>query len=124
MKSMRAILVAMLAMMALASTGCNRLKARDQLNKGVQAYKGGKYEDAIERFKNAVALDPGLGVAKLYLATAYVGQYVPGVDTPENNHNAELAIEQYQQVLQAQPSERNRSPAVKGNPGRDIKRKA
>ena len=45
MKSMeRAILVALLAAMAMASTGCNKLKARDQLNKGVQAYKGGKYE--------------------------------------------------------------------------------
>ena len=115
MKSMeRAILVALLAAMAMASTGCNKLKARDQLNKGVQAYKGGKYEDAIEKFKNSVALDPDLGVAKLYLATAYVGQYVPGVDTPENNHNAELAIEQYQQVLQAHPNEKNRILALKG----------
>src|SRR5437764_13870457 len=101
MKSMeRAILVALLAAMAMASTGCNKLKARDQLNKGVQAYKGGKYEDAIEKFKNAVALDPDLGVDKLYLATAYVGQYDPRVDTLQNNHNAELNIQQYQQFLQ------------------------
>ena len=34
-----------------------QLRARDQLNKGVQAYKNAKYEEAIERFKNAVALE-------------------------------------------------------------------
>jgi tetratricopeptide (TPR) repeat protein len=105
----------MLALLLVLGTGCNKLKARDQLNKGVQAYKGGKYEDAIEHFKNAVALDNGLGVAKLYLATAYVGQYVPGVDTPENNHNAELAIEQYQAVLSEEGlTEVTRVTALKG----------
>src|SRR5438105_13194155 len=115
MKSMeRAILVALLVAMAMASTGCNKLKARDQLNKGVQAYKGGKYEDAIEKFKNSVALDPDLGVARLYLATAYVGQYVPGVDTPENNRSAEMAIEQYQQVLKEDTSRLTKTTALKG----------
>src|SRR5438270_10104189 len=80
-RSAKVLAFVMLALSLLATTGCNKLRARDQLNKGVQAYKGGKYEDAIEKFKNAVALDPDLGVAKLYLATAYVGQYVPGVET-------------------------------------------
>jgi tetratricopeptide (TPR) repeat protein len=102
------------ALMLVFSTGCNKLKARDQLNKGVQSYKNGKFEDAIEHFKNAVADDPQLGVAKLYLATAYVGQYIPGVDTPENNHNAELAIEQYQAVLADEPSQQTRITALKG----------
>jgi len=80
--------------------GCNKLKARDQLNKGVQAYKGANYEQAIEHFKNAVGLDPDLKVAKMYLATAYAQQYVPGVDTPENLRNAQQAIEEYKNVLQ------------------------
>src|SRR6478736_4044250 len=77
----------------LSATACSKLRARDQLNKGVQAYKNARYEEAIERFKNAVALDPGLINARLYLATAYANQYVPGADTPENNKNAEQAID-------------------------------
>jgi tetratricopeptide (TPR) repeat protein len=105
---------AVAAWLCLGLTGCNKLQARDQLNKGVQAYKNGRYEEAIEHFKNSVGLDPQLGVAKLYLATAYVGQYVPGVDTPENNRNAELAIEQYQSVLDSHPSRSNRVLALKG----------
>src|SRR5262245_6800340 len=91
----RITLFAVLAGMVLLSTGCNWLRARDQLNKGVQAYKNAKYEEAIEHFNKSVELDPSLGVARLYLATAYFGQFVPGVDSPENIHNAEQAINQY-----------------------------
>ena len=71
------------------------------LNKGVQAYKASKFETAIERFKNAIALDPDLNVAKLYLATACVAQYVPGGDNPENVRMADCAIEEYKKVLDA-----------------------
>src|SRR5215469_8877923 len=84
----------------LVGTGCSKLKARDQLNKGVQAYKNTKYEQAIDHFQQAVTLDPGLINARLYLATAYAQQYIPGADTPDNNRYAEQAIDQYQQVLQ------------------------
>lgn len=98
--------VAVLAAL-LSTAGCNKLKARDQLNKGVQAYRGANYELAIEKFKNAVDLDPDLKVAKLYLATAYAQQYVPGVDTPDNVANARQAIEQYQQVLLNDPNSVN-----------------
>lgn len=87
----------------LMTAGCNKLRARDQLNKGVQAYKGANYESAIEHFKNAVSLDNDLKVAKMYLATAYAQQYVPGVDTPENLRNAEQAIEKYKDVVKNDP---------------------
>lgn len=112
--SARIVLLSALALLLALGTGCSKLKARDQLNKGVQAYKNGKYENATEHFKNAVALDPDLGVARLYLATAYVGQYVPGVDTPENIRAAQLAIEQYQKVLDSNPSEQSKINSLKG----------
>lgn len=65
-------------------TGCQRLKARDQLNKGVQAYKSAKFEEAINHFQQAVSDDPSLPMAHLYLATAYAQQVVPDLQTPEN----------------------------------------
>ena len=91
----------------LSAAGCSKLMARDQLNKGVQSYRNANYEQAIEHFKNAVALDDDLKVAKLYLATAYTSQYVPGVDTPENQRMAQQAIEEYQQVLRNDPNNVN-----------------
>lgn len=44
-------------------------------------------------------LDPGKTVAHLYLATALVSEYIPGVDTKNNLHTVQQAIEQYQLVL-------------------------
>src|SRR6478609_11136331 len=94
-RTARFVTVVAVAAALLSTAGCNKLKARDQLNKGVQSFRGSNYEEAIEHFKNAVNLDSDLKVAKMYLATAYAQQYVPGVDTPENLRNAQLAIDQY-----------------------------
>jgi tetratricopeptide (TPR) repeat protein len=99
-----AMAAAFLAMLTMV-TGCNRLKARDQLNKGVAAYKNARYEEAIGHFQNAVNLDPSLPMAKLYLATAYAQQVVPDLKTPENLKNANLAIEGFQDVLKKDPKD-------------------
>jgi tetratricopeptide (TPR) repeat protein len=100
-----------LALAVLALAGCNKLQARDQLNKGVQSYKNARYEEAIEHFKTATSLDPGLLNARIYLATAYAQQYVPGAETDENKRYATLAIEEYKKVLATDP---NNALSVKG----------
>ena len=107
----RAATVLALAMAVLSLGGCNKLKARDQLNKGVQSFKNAKYEAAIDHFNQAVALDPKLLNARLYLATAYAQQYIPGAETPENNRMGQQAIDEYKKVLQMDPKNIN---SVKG----------
>ena len=102
-KSARLVTVLAVAVALLNIAGCKKLQARDQLNKGIQAYKNTKYELAIEHFKNAVNLDGDLSVAKLYLATALMQQYVPGIDTPDNNAYAQQAIDEYKEVLRNDP---------------------
>jgi len=106
------ILAAGLAL--LSAVGCEKLRARDQINKGVQSYKNAKYEEAIEHFKNAVQLDPSLLNARLYLATAYMQQYIPGADSPENNRFAEQAIDEFQKVLDSNPPKEQKILALKG----------
>jgi tetratricopeptide (TPR) repeat protein len=109
------VLTVLAVLLALFSTvGCNKLRARDQLNKGVLAYKNAKYEDAIEHFKNAVDLDPNLTNARLYLATAYMGQYIPGADSPDNNRYAEQAIETFTSVLDQHPKKQQQIHSLKG----------
>lgn len=83
----------------LALSGCDKLKARDLLNKGVQAYKAGQTDEAIEDFKKSVELDPSLTNAKIFLAAAYQGQYIPGAPSPQNVRNAQQAIAEYKDVL-------------------------
>jgi tetratricopeptide (TPR) repeat protein len=95
----------------LATTGCSKLKARDQLNKGVQAYKNARYEEAIEHFQSAVNLDPSLTMTHMYLATAYAQQVVPNSDTASNKALADRAIAAYKDALQIDPNNVN---AIKG----------
>ncbi len=97
--------------MLLSLTGCAKLQARDQLNKGVQAYRSAKYEEAIDHFQHAVNLDPEYKNTYLYLATAYAQQVVPNSDTPANNKAAQMALNAYQDVLKKDP---NNPTALKG----------
>jgi tetratricopeptide (TPR) repeat protein len=105
------VMAALLCTVLFLTTGCSRLKARDQLNKGVEAFKTARYEEAINHFQQAVALDPTLPMARLYLATAYSQQVIPNLQTPDNLKNAQLAIQNFQMVLSKEPNNIN---ALKG----------
>ena len=99
----KAALILAVAGLALVSIGCNQLRARDQLNKGVQAFTNAQYPEAVEHFKTACVLDPGLAAARLYLATAYMQQYIPGAESPENNKMAQAALDNFLKVLEQEP---------------------
>ncbi len=103
-----------LAAMVVAMSGCDKLKARDQLNKGVDAYKSARYEEAIGHFQTASQLDPGLPMAKSYLATALAQSVVPGLETAENLKTAQQAIDIFQEVLAKDPSDVNSMKQVAG----------
>ena len=114
-KHIRLLTLAAVTLALFSSVGCDKLRARDQLNKGVTAYKNAKYEEAIDHFQQSVARDPNLINAKMYLATAFAQQYIPGADTPDNNKMAEQAIEQYKLVLDMKSAKRDqRVNAAKG----------
>jgi tetratricopeptide (TPR) repeat protein len=107
-------LAVVLTGMVLSMSGCNRLAARDQLNKGVEAYKSAHYEEAIGHFQKATQLDPSLPMAKSYLATALAQNVVPGLDTPDNLKTAQQAISIFQQVLDKDPNDVNSLKQIAG----------
>ena len=94
-----------MAVLLLSATGCNHLRAADQLNKGVADFKNAKYEAAEGHFQNAIAIDPNYDTAKLYLATTYSSQVVPNLDTPENKKMAQQALDGFQAVLAKNPND-------------------
>jgi tetratricopeptide (TPR) repeat protein len=100
----RASALAALFILAAGVSGCSKLKARDLLNKGVAAFKGGQYDAAIEDFKQAKDLDPGLMNARLYLATAYASQYIPGAPSDQNMRLGTQAINEFKEVLEKDSS--------------------
>lgn len=81
--------------------------AREELELGVKDYKVAEYESATDHRQRAVMIDPDFTLAQLYLATAYAQQYIPGVDTDDNNAMAKKAIQAYEKVLQLQPDSVN-----------------
>jgi len=101
--SMALFAAAMIAV-GFGASGCAKLKARDDLNKGVAAYRDGKYDQAIEFFKAAKDNDPTLTNARLYLATAYATQYIPGAPSDENIRMGQAAVKEFQDVLSADPN--------------------
>lgn len=98
------ILLGAVVTATLASAACDKLKARDKLNKGVEAYKAGQFDLAIEDFKQAKDLDPSLTNARTYLATAYASQFIPGAPSDENMNMGRQAVAEFQEVLKDDPN--------------------
>ena len=92
--------LAALLILTVGVSGCNKLKARDLLNKGVNAFKAGQSDAAIEDFKRATELDPSLMMARVYLATAYASLYIPGAPSAENKARGEQAIKEFKDILE------------------------
>jgi tetratricopeptide (TPR) repeat protein len=106
MKLTARISVGAATLLVLASTvGCAKLKARDQLVKGVQSFKAGRFEEAVDHFQNSINLDPNYDVARLDLAAAYSSQVIPNLDTPENLKIAHQALDQFNIVLSKNPTD-------------------
>jgi tetratricopeptide (TPR) repeat protein len=108
------VFAVVLAGMVISMSGCDRLAARDQLNKGVEAYKGARYEEAIGHFQKATQLDPSLPMAKTYLATALAQNVVPGLDTPDNLKTAQQSIGIFEEVLAKDPTDVNSLKQIAG----------
>ena len=100
----KTILLALcLAAVAFLATGCNKLKARDNLQRGVRSFRAAQYSQAVNYFKEACDLDPEDSMPRLYLAMAYMMQWIPGAESAENNRFAQSAMDEFQKVLEKDP---------------------
>ena len=100
---LRVAVILFLCLTALLAQPVAPTDSRGWINKGVQEYKGEKYKDAVESFQKAMDLDPNNVTARLYLATAFMSQYIPGAESPENTEMARKAEDQFTRVLQIEP---------------------
>jgi tetratricopeptide (TPR) repeat protein len=97
-------LVVLLILGLMSLSGCalpavKKLRARDYLNKGVTQFTNQKYDAAAQFFVKSLELDPGFEMARYYLATAYMSQFIPGSDDPKNDQTANKAIETFKEVV-------------------------
>jgi Flp pilus assembly protein TadD len=102
------------SLLLFASVSTFAQTSDEELKLGVAAYKNNQYEEAMQHFQKATELDPGNVNAHLYLATTYVSQFIPGVDSDDNNETAESAIVQYQKVLDLNATTDQKVNSAKG----------
>lgn len=95
----------LMALLLVSATGCKRLRANDQINKGVADFKNARLESAENHFQNAINIDPDNPNPLIYLATTYSSQVVPNLDTPDNKKMAQNALDTFQKVLQRDPND-------------------
>jgi TonB family protein len=86
-------------MLCLAAAALAAQDARELVNRGVAAFKAGRYADATAEFQKAVDADPSFVAARLYLATAYMQQYIPGAESAENQSLWFRAESEFRKVL-------------------------
>lgn len=95
----------LMALVLISASGCKRLRANDQINKGVADFKNARLESATNHFQNAIDIDPDNPNPRIYLATTYSSQVVPNLDTPENKKMAQNALDNFQAVLARDPND-------------------
>jgi tetratricopeptide (TPR) repeat protein len=96
-------LAVLILLMVVPLSGCGflkKLRARDSLNKGVEAFSDQKYDAAAQFFQKSVELDPDFEIARMYLATAYTSQFIPGSTDPKSEEMAQKGIETFKQVAE------------------------
>jgi TonB family protein len=96
---MRSFVLLLLSCPLLAQAPAEPADARGWLNQGVQQFKSARYDEAVRSFQRAVDLEPNNVSAHLYLATAWMTQYIPGADSPANAALAQNAEREFQNVL-------------------------
>jgi tetratricopeptide (TPR) repeat protein len=96
-------LAVILLLAVIPLSGCsflNKLRARDSLNKGVKAFTEQKYDAAAQFFEKSIKLDPDFEQARMYLATAYTSQFIPGSTDPKSEEMAHKGIEIFTKIVQ------------------------
>jgi hypothetical protein len=104
-----------LAILVISTSGCslvNRIRAKNQLNEAALAYHEGHFEEAEQRSRAALDLDPNSKTAPLYIARSVHAQYRPGVQAPENLAKAAQAIQAYQLILERDPKSEEAYKAI------------
>jgi len=112
-------LAVLLVLAVIPLSGCGfvqKLRARDNLNKGVKAFTEQKYDAAAQYFEKSVDLDPDSDfteTARMYLAIAFQSQFVPGSTDPKSEQTAQKGIEIFKDVVAKAKDPANPSENVK-----------
>lgn len=115
MKLSQARIAIILAVLVVFTSGCgivNRIRAKNELNEAARAYRESHFEEAEQRSRRALELDPDNKTAPLFIARTIHAQYRPGVTSPENIAKANEAIQAYKRILERDPQNEEAYKAI------------
>jgi tetratricopeptide (TPR) repeat protein len=87
------------------AVGCQEVGARHDIQEGNKLYYEGKYDQAIKRYSDALAVDKELSIGWFNLGLAHLALFAPGLKTPDNELHAKGAIDALQQYLRLEPKD-------------------
>jgi tetratricopeptide (TPR) repeat protein len=94
----------LIPLLALASvligTGCSEIRSKAAFKDANKLYKEENFRKAVEKYGEAIALDPEMSEAYCYLASAHQALYRPGKDDADNRQHLDLAIQNYLKSLE------------------------
>ena len=101
----RAAALLAIAVISLASVGCNRFKAKQLVREGNAFFKEQLYEDALKRYEEARSLDPGEIRFAKFVAMGNMALYNPGSTHPKDQEALKKAIENFKVYLEKMPDD-------------------
>ena len=106
MRSPRLAGVAFLLLAAVGASGCNKLKARQEIKKGNEFFKATQYQAALANYQEALRLDPGESKLHKFIGETYMALYQPGSKHPKDVEFAGKAIQELQTYLKDYPNDK------------------
>lgn len=88
------------------TSGCNKLKSKQEIKKGNDFFKAAQYQTALAAYQEALRLDPGEKKLHKNIGLAYMGLYQPGSKHPKDLEYASKAMEHLTEYLKAYPNDR------------------
>jgi len=106
MRSPRLAGAAVLVLAATVLSGCNKIRARQEIKKGNEFFKATQYQAALANYQEALRLDPGEARLHKFIGETYMALYQPGSKHPKDLEFAGKAISELQTYLKEYPNDR------------------
>jgi predicted Zn-dependent protease len=106
MRRQRAAVTALLLLLAVGLSGCNKLKAKQEIKKGNEFARAQQYQTALASYQEALRLDPNEKRLHKSIGYAYMGMYQPGSKHAKDLEIAGKAIEHLKEYVDAFPEDR------------------
>jgi tetratricopeptide (TPR) repeat protein len=101
----RAASAAFLLLAVSLSTGCDKIRSKQEIKKGNEFLKAAQYQSALAAYEEALRLDPDETKLHKHIGISYMGMYQPGSKHPKDLEFAQKAIDNLKQYIAAYPND-------------------